>query len=109
MKEASFYIEQMTCQACSSGIERALKRKSFCHSIDVHLISKKAHICYDESQTSLEEIFAIIRKMGYEPHLGDTDSPHTPNPTHNIFIKLNDFIEFLDARFLNTRRRFAIL
>ncbi len=108
MKEASFYIEQMTCQACSSGIERALKRKSFCHSIDVHLISKKAHICYDESQTSLEEIFAIIRKMGYEPHLGDTDSPHTPNPTHNIFIKLNDFIEFLDARFLNTRRRLTL-
>ena len=68
MKEDSFFIEQMTCQACSSGIERALRRKSFCEDIEVHLLTKKARIRYDETQTNLEDIFALIRKMGYEPH-----------------------------------------
>lgn len=48
MKEISFYIDQMTCQACSSGIERALNRKDFCHSIQVHLLSKKAILTFDD-------------------------------------------------------------
>ncbi|GAA7378317.1 copper-translocating P-type ATPase CopA [Helicobacter pylori] len=66
MKE-SFYIEGMTCTACSSGIERSLGRKSFVKKIEVSLLNKSANIEFDENQTNLDEIFKIIEKLGYSP------------------------------------------
>ena len=102
MKEVSFFIDKMTCQACSSGIERSLKRKAFCHDIQVHLLSKKAHITYDASQISLEQIFAFIRKMGYEPylesHLHNRIAPRDSKP--KTLANLNSLIESFDAHFL---------
>ncbi len=66
MKE-SFYIEGMTCTACSSGIERSLGRKSFVKKIEVSLLNKSANIEFDENQTNLDEIFKLIKKLGYSP------------------------------------------
>ncbi|WQT02252.1 copper-translocating P-type ATPase CopA [Helicobacter pylori] len=66
MKE-SFYIEGMTCTACSSGIERSLGRKSFVEKIEVSLLNKSANIEFDENQTNLDEIFKLIEKLGYSP------------------------------------------
>ncbi len=66
MKE-SFYIEGMTCTACSSGIERSLGRKSFVKKIEVSLLNKSADIEFDENQTNLDEIFKLIEKLGYSP------------------------------------------
>ncbi|WP_121025241.1 copper-translocating P-type ATPase CopA [Helicobacter pylori] len=66
MKE-SFYIEGMTCTACSSGIERSLGRKSFVKKIEVSLLNKSANIEFDENQTNLNEIFKLIEKLGYSP------------------------------------------
>ncbi len=66
MKE-SFYIEGMTCAACSSGIERSLGRKSFVKKIEVSLLNKSANIEFDENQTNLDEIFKLIEKLGYSP------------------------------------------
>nr|WP_129066035.1 copper-translocating P-type ATPase CopA [Helicobacter pylori] len=66
MKE-SFYIEGMTCTACSSGIERSLGRKSFVKKIEVSLLNRSANIEFDENQTNLDEIFKLIEKLGYSP------------------------------------------
>ncbi|WRD62013.1 copper-translocating P-type ATPase CopA [Helicobacter pylori] len=66
MKE-SFYIEGMTCTACSSGIERSLGRKSFVKKIEVSLLNQSANIEFDENQTNLDEIFKLIEKLGYSP------------------------------------------
>ncbi|WP_231171519.1 copper-translocating P-type ATPase CopA [Helicobacter pylori] len=66
MKE-SFYIEGMTCTACSGGIERSLGRKSFVKKIEVSLLNKSANIEFDENQTNLDEIFKLIEKLGYSP------------------------------------------
>ncbi|GAA7710717.1 copper-translocating P-type ATPase CopA [Helicobacter pylori] len=66
MKE-SFYIEGMTCTACSSRIERSLGRKSFVKKIEVSLLNKNANIEFDENQTNLDEIFKLIEKLGYSP------------------------------------------
>ncbi len=66
MKE-SFYIEGMTCTACSSGIERSLGRKSFVKKIEVSLLNKSTNIEFDENQTNLDEIFKLIEKLGYSP------------------------------------------
>ncbi len=66
MKE-SFYIEGMTCTACSSGIERSLGRKSFVKKIEVSLLNKSASIEFNENETNLDEIFKLIEKLGYSP------------------------------------------
>lgn len=112
MKEAYFFIEKMTCQACSSGIERSLKRKAFCQDIEVYLLSKRAHITYDENQISLEEIFAFIRKMGYEPHLQpDEYNTATPQDTKVKTLSLtylNSLIESFDSRFLPNKLKLLI-
>ncbi|MGI0439260.1 heavy metal translocating P-type ATPase [Helicobacter himalayensis] len=75
MKQASFYIDGMSCSACSSGIERALSRKPYCQKIQVNLLTQQAQILYDEKQIGLEEIFTFITKLGYTPSL--------QNPAHN--------------------------
>ncbi|MCH5314195.1 MAG: cation-translocating P-type ATPase [Helicobacter sp.] len=108
MKEASFYIEQMSCQACSSGIERALSRKSFCESIQVHLLSKKAHIRYDETQVSLEDIFALIQKMGYEPHLNKDLPPKADISNASKSFSLNALMQSFDNAFLPPKRKLFI-
>lgn len=106
MKKASFYIEDMSCQACSSGIERALNRKSFCKNIEVNLLSKKAHICYDDTKVSIEDIFALIRKMGYVPHFGKDSQP---KPISNsIPARINALIESFDNKFLSTKTKLVI-
>ncbi|PAF49585.1 copper-transporting ATPase [Helicobacter sp. 12S02232-10] len=69
MKTERFYIEGMTCTACSSGIERSLKRKEFVSDIEVNLLTKTAKITYDESKGSLEDAFAQVKKLGYIPSL----------------------------------------
>lgn len=75
MKEAVFYISGMSCQACSSGIERALRRRAFVKEAEVYLLSHRARVVYDEGIASLEEIFAIISKLGYTPSLDSIESP----------------------------------
>lgn len=69
MQKARIYIDGMTCSACSSGIERSLKRKGLVENIQVQLIAKVALVEYDPESSSLEAICAFIKKMGYEPSL----------------------------------------
>lgn len=55
----------MSCAACSSSIERSLKRKDFIKSIEVDLISECANVAYDESKADTNQIIALIQKLGY--------------------------------------------
>ncbi|WP_027327287.1 heavy metal translocating P-type ATPase [Helicobacter pametensis] len=85
MKEY-FYIQGMSCTACSSGIQSALKRKKGVKQIQVDLLNHCAYIEFDESQITLKEIFAFITKLGYKP-------------------QKQGVIEKLDAAFLTPKRR----
>lgn len=83
------YIDGMTCTACSGGIERALKKKPYIQEIQVDLLNKMAILEFDETQSSLEEIFALIRKLGYKP-------------------KKQGVIEKLDSTFLTPKKRIVL-
>ncbi|RAX57343.1 hypothetical protein CCZ01_06505 [Helicobacter monodelphidis] len=74
MKTEKFYIDGMTCSACSSGIERSLKRKDFIHSIEVNLVNQSAIVSFDENKSNLESIFALVEKLGYAPHQFSTQN-----------------------------------
>lgn len=83
------YIDGMTCTACSGGIERSLKKKSYIKEVQVDLLNKMAIIEYDEKQCKLEEIFALIRKLGYKP-------------------RRQGVIEKLDSTFLTPKKRILL-
>lgn len=84
MKQITLKISKMTCAACSSSIERSLKRKDFIQTIEVDLISECANIVYDEKKGSLESIIAFIEKLGYGAEIF---SNQAKSKTHN-----NDYI-----------------
>ncbi|WP_104748505.1 heavy metal translocating P-type ATPase [Helicobacter cetorum] len=83
MKKETFYIEGMTCTACSSGIERSLKRKDFIQDISVNLMTKSAVVSYDEQKATLEDIFNIVNKLGYTP------KTHLEENTQKEFLSPN--------------------
>ncbi|GAA9108986.1 copper-translocating P-type ATPase CopA [Helicobacter pylori] len=96
MKE-SFYIEGMTCTACSSGIERSLGRKSFVKKIEVSLLNKSANIEFDENQTNLDEIFKLIEKLGYSPKktLAKKKGFFSPNVKLALAVVFTLFVVYL--------------
>lgn len=83
------YIDGMTCTACSGGIERALKKKSYIKEVQVDLLNKMAVIDFDEKESNLAEIFALIKKLGYKP-------------------RKQGMIEKLDHSFLTPKKRIAL-
>lgn len=83
------YIDGLTCTACSGGIERALKKKSYIKEVQVDLLNKMAVIDFDEKESNLSEIFALIKKLGYKP-------------------RKQGMIEKLDHSFLTPKKRIAL-
>lgn len=65
MKQLKLKISGMSCAACSSSIERSLRRKDFVEKIEVDLISECANVAYDESKATANQIIALIEKLGY--------------------------------------------
>lgn len=91
MKEV-FNIQGMSCSACSSSIQSALKRKKGIQSIHVDLLNHRAVIEFDEEIISLQDIFSFITKLGYIP-------------------QKQSVIQRLDSRFLTPKKRviFALI
>ncbi|RDU53694.1 copper-translocating P-type ATPase [Helicobacter sp. MIT 00-7814] len=121
MKEASFYIDGMSCSACSSGIERALSRKPYCQKIQVNLLTQQAQILYDERQISLEEIFTFITRLGYTPSLqnpacndGAQDDAQNAGQnsadfsSQNVFLRAIARFNALDSKLLPPKLRLIL-
>lgn len=108
MKQATFYIDGMSCAACSSGIEKSLSRKSYCKAIFVNLITKQAIITYDENQIELDSIFAFIKKLGYTPYMQeDKDSTKNAESSNKFFALLDKFNK-LDSTLLPQKLRIIL-
>ena len=65
MTKKKFDVGGMSCAACSSGIERAVKRLDGVESVEVSLLEKSMTVIYDESVLSTEKIIATVEKSGY--------------------------------------------
>jgi len=63
----SFSIEGMSCAACSSRVERLLKKQPAVLEANVNLATEKASVSYDSQQISLLELFDLIRDIGFTP------------------------------------------
>ena len=109
---ARFYIDGMSCAACSASIERALSRKDFIKSVEVNLISKSAIVKYDSTQSSEQEIFAIVSKLGFFPYKAESSTmpinPTSHNSTQSSTTVSNE-TKFIKANIASFIRAFNVL
>ncbi len=57
----------MSCAACSSRVERLLKKQPAVLEANVNLATEKASVSYDSQKISLLELFDLIRDIGFTP------------------------------------------
>ena len=56
-KKIAIQIEGMTCQSCANRIEKVLNRKDFVSEAGVNFAAEEAHVVFDSSQASEQDIF----------------------------------------------------
>ena len=71
----------MTCQSCANRIEKVLNRKDFVSDAGVNFAAEEAHVVFDSSQASEQDILTIIQKAGYNGILKQNELPSVPNET----------------------------
>ena len=65
MKETSFSIDGMSCSGCANSISAALNARDGIVKTKVDFDTRKAVVQYDEKKTSEEQIFTVLKEMGY--------------------------------------------
>jgi Cu+-exporting ATPase len=68
-------IEGMTCSACSSAVERSLKKLEGVESVYVNLSTEKASIVYDPSRVKTSQIKQRIVQAGFTPKAIEREQP----------------------------------
>ncbi|MFC6750934.1 copper ion binding protein [Deinococcus aquaticus] len=70
---AEFTVQGMTCASCSARVERGLTKVSGVQQASVNLATERASVTFDPSQTSLTDLTARVREIGYEPLTATAD------------------------------------
>ncbi|MDE7168504.1 MAG: heavy metal translocating P-type ATPase [Clostridia bacterium] len=60
-----YVITGMTCSACSSGIERAVKNLKGVTLCEVSLMGKSMKVDFDDAVLSEDNIFSTVKSLGY--------------------------------------------
>ena len=66
MKTKTLPIEGMTCAACSTAVERAVRKLPGVNQANVNLTAENLHLSFDESQVSLESVVQAVDDAGYK-------------------------------------------
>ena len=64
-KKERFDITGMSCSACSSRVEKAVRRVPGTKDVTVNLLTNSMKLSYDEGSTSEADIIAAVEKAGY--------------------------------------------
>ncbi|WP_018131871.1 heavy metal translocating P-type ATPase [Effusibacillus pohliae] len=65
-EKATLSISGMTCAACSTRVEKALKKVDGVLNANVNLASEKATVEYIPGKTNIDQLIAAVQKAGYE-------------------------------------------
>lgn len=68
-EKVEFDIYGMTCSACSSRIEKVVRKTPGIKTVSVNLATETGTIEYVPAQISVNEIIHLIQKLGYEAKL----------------------------------------
>ena len=63
--QEKFSVTGMTCSACSSGIERAVRRLRGVKSADVSLMGESMSVEDDETIVTVDTIIQTVQGLGY--------------------------------------------
>ena len=72
-KEIDLPITGMTCANCAATIDRVLRRKNGVEDVNVNYANENAHVQYNPSLLSEDDIFSLIINAGYG--IAAIDSP----------------------------------
>ena len=66
-----FIVEGMVCTACSSSVERVVKRVSGIKEANVNLIAKTLYVEYEDKEENqlIEEVINAVNKAGFSAHI----------------------------------------
>lgn len=67
LREITIPIGGMTCGACASAVERALKKLPGVEYVAVNFATERATVRYDSSELRISQIKQTIEKIGYKP------------------------------------------
>lgn len=73
MKKSSFDINGMHCAGCVNSVEKALKNIEGVADVQVHLMTNKAIVEWNESTAGPEEFKKAVKRAGFELELPKTE------------------------------------
>ena len=75
-------VEGMTCAACQTHVERALRETPGVAEANVNLMTNSAHIVYEPEVTRLDSLLDAVREAGYDASLPAAESSTVVEPSH---------------------------
>lgn len=65
MEKQKFNVTGMTCSACSSHVEKSVRKVNGIGEVSVNLLTNSMQVSYDENICSVQDIIAAVEKAGY--------------------------------------------
>lgn len=88
--QVTFYLPQMHCVSCIWLLENLYKLDAGVTHSKVNFLKKTTTIQFEQSQTSLRKLAALLASIGYEPdiNLGDVDGVKKPGMSRRLAYQL---------------------
>ncbi len=88
MKLQKFDIKGMTCSACSTAVDRNVKKLEGINEVNVNLLNNSMIVKYDENVLNNETIIKKVQDAGYEAFLVENGKKTQKNSTEDNLGKI---------------------
>ncbi|WP_313957022.1 heavy metal translocating P-type ATPase [Aliarcobacter butzleri] len=88
MKSQKFDIKGMTCSACSTAVDRNVKKLEGINEVNVNLLNNSMIVKYDENVLNNETIIKKVQDAGYEAFLVENGKKTQKNSTEDNLGKI---------------------
>ena len=88
MKSQKFDIKGMTCSACSTAVDRNVKKLEGINEVNVNLLNNSMIVKYDENILNNETIIKKVQDAGYEAFLVENGKKTQKNSTEENLGKI---------------------
>lgn len=88
MKSQKFDIKGMTCSACSTAVDRNVKKLEGINEVNVNLLNNSMIVKYDENILNNETIIKKVQDAGYEAFLVENGKKTQKNSTEDNLGKI---------------------
>ena len=75
LRDVTFPVTGMTCASCVRRIEKALTKVDGVRSASVNLATERAHVAYDPTAATLDQLQKAVEKSGYGVREMPSDAP----------------------------------